>query len=202
MAAPRPAPTNIRLSKSLGSAELQSEPSRSDMSSMQELINELLAAFQSQQHPWKSNLGAIESITAEMQRLKQAKPALRNGIHFYVSDYQSEKGEERYHDRIRMLQRQKDMKDLEKAIEDTLKSFKLYGAIQIANRVLRGRKRTIAEITEDNDKLDWQWETLDMARKQVKAGIDDYERGLTDDDTSVDGAAVIDAEDGEAMQQN
>lgn len=149
-----------------------------DMCEMENLVNELLGAVQSSQHPWESNLEALKSIIDDISQAERGH-ADRKGTHCHVTIHHNYNGENRYHHRVARAQRQKDVEEFKKAMEKTLKDVE---AVEDARREYRLNGPTAKPstvISAAGKALNKGWEELDRARKRLKFGPADDQQDHT-----------------------
>jgi len=155
-----------------------------------DLVNELLGAFQSEQHPWKSNLEVIDSIITELHQIE--RPA--SGCNSVNVTYSStEYGEKRYNERVELAESLTDVRKFKKAMEDTMKQLEAYENAELEDRGARGKKRPRSDAECDaRDALRQQMEALYKAGKRLKVGNIEDEATDDEQDHTVDGATVDD----------
>ncbi|KAK5467778.1 hypothetical protein LTS15_000751 [Exophiala xenobiotica] len=88
------------------------------------LITELLGAFESQEHPWKSNLDAIQDVAKEI--IQGATISDPKHIHIHIGTVTLDEGQKSYHERVERMRRAKDAEKLRAAAADVVQNLVKY----------------------------------------------------------------------------
>ncbi|KAK4938285.1 hypothetical protein LTR10_021264 [Elasticomyces elasticus] len=183
--------------KRTADASRASLPAKDSQQLTEDFVNELLGAFQSQQHPWKSNLGFINAIIEDIWEHQGPIP---DGQYIEISQEKADDGENRYNARVEEVNREDDMDDFKDAMAEALTEFNAFKKAE-TKKLQKRTKRSADDEIEAWRALNQSLEVLDEARKRVKVRAADDEEDRTEaDKTEDDASSDDDSESDEHLQ--